>query len=89
MPYCFRDARIRAGKTVTQVAKDLGVSQGTVSNWEMERKLPSVETLERLADYYGVTTDFLLGRSQVSEQLLSLTTPVSPRNLPALHGIPC
>ena len=89
MPYRFREARIRAGKTVTQVAKDLGVSQGTVSNWDMERKLPSIETLVTLADYYGVTTDYLLGRSHISEQLQKLTVPVPAQNLPALHGIPC
>lgn len=89
MPYRFREARIRAGKTVTQVAKDLGVSQGTVSNWDMERKLPSIETLVTLADYYGVTTDYLLGRSQVSQQLQTLTVPVSSETLPVLHGVPC
>lgn len=49
--------------SILKAAERLGVSQPTLSAWEGERKAPSIESLENMADLYGVTTDFLLGRS--------------------------
>lgn len=46
--------------------KDLGdilhVTPGTISNYENEVHLPSSEKIVDLADYFNVTTDYLLGR---------------------------
>ncbi len=56
--------RLRAAQGVTQVelARRLGVSKQSVSNWENNNIQPSIELLERLADVFSVTTDYLLGR---------------------------
>ena len=43
------------------LAKRLGVTKQTVSNWENENIQPSVEMLMRLARLFNVTTDYLLG----------------------------
>ena len=67
MDHRFKEARIRAGMTATAAAKALGVSQTTVSNWDLGRKQPSLELLCKAADLYGVTTDYLLGREGVAE----------------------
>ena len=48
----------------TQLAKALYVSKQSVSNWENNNIVPSVELLVKLADFFGVTTDYLLGRSK-------------------------
>ena len=45
-----------------ELGRRLGISKQSISNWENENIMPSVELLERLADCFGVTTDYLLGR---------------------------
>lgn len=44
------------------VAEAIGVLQQDVSGWETGDHTPSDENIVRLADYYGVTTDYLLGK---------------------------
>ena len=43
-----------------QLAKELKVSKQTVSNWENNNILPSIEMLISIAKYFSVSTDFLL-----------------------------
>ncbi len=58
-----------------QVARLVRVERSTVSMWENDLRQPSYTTLVRLADVYGVTTDFLLGRTDNSPiDLSGLTT---------------
>lgn len=46
-------------------ARMFGVSQGAVGNWESGKREPKHETTVRIADFFGVTTDYLLGRDSV------------------------
>lgn len=39
----------------------LGVSSNAIYSWEISRTQPSLETINKLAEYFGVTTDYLLG----------------------------
>ena len=59
-----RIREIRLAKKISQVelAKTLGVTKQSVSNWENENIQPSIEMLSKLADALSVTTDFLLLR---------------------------
>ena len=88
MDHRFKEARIRAGMTATAAAKALGVSQTTVSNWDLGRKQPSLELLCKAADLYGVTTDYLLGREGVAESAAANTVCIAQEALPAFHGGP-
>lgn len=56
---------LREARHMTQVelARALSVSKQAVSNWENNNIQPSVEMVETLADYFGVTVDYLLGRN--------------------------
>lgn len=45
-----------------QLAEKLGVAKQSVSNWENDNIMPSVEMLEKIADFFSVSTDYLLGR---------------------------
>ncbi|MBR4943447.1 MAG: helix-turn-helix transcriptional regulator [Clostridia bacterium] len=55
--------RQQRGLSQVDFAKRLCVTKQCVSNWENDNVLPSIEMLEKIADFFGVTTDFLLGRS--------------------------
>lgn len=58
---------LRKGKGYTQahLAKLLGVARSTVSMWESSPQEPDNETLGKIADVFGVSTDYLLGRTDV------------------------
>ena len=45
-----------------QLAEKLGVTKQSVSNWENDNIVPSVDMLEKIADFFNVSTDYLLGR---------------------------
>lgn len=57
--------RLRISVGISQVvfAKMLGVTKQCISNWENDNVLPSIEMLVKIADHFGVSTDYLLGRS--------------------------
>lgn len=82
----FKLARQFKNLKVTEAAKLLGVSQPTLSAWESGRKAPSVESLEKMANLYGVTTDFLLGREE--EPILHTEKPIPMSLLSIMHGYP-
>ena len=50
------------GYSQKEVAEILNVTQGTVSSWEAGRYEPDNNSLQKLADLYGVSTDVILGR---------------------------
>ena len=50
----------KAGVTPTQVARDLGIRQSTVSMWKKQESTPRYETLKMLADYFDVSINDLL-----------------------------
>jgi len=45
-----------------RIEKDLHISGGTMYNWLINKSLPNVENLVKLADYMDVSVDYLLGR---------------------------
>lgn len=59
----IKELRQRKNIPQKQLAIDLHVSQPTVCDWESGRKTPSARSTQKLADYFGVTVDYLLGRS--------------------------
>lgn len=57
----IRALRQAAGLTQVSLAKELGVTKQSVSNWENDNIQPSIDMLVRLARLFGVSTDYLLG----------------------------
>jgi transcriptional regulator with XRE-family HTH domain len=56
----IRQARLVARLSQTDVAKQLHVTRQAVSNWENGGMLPSLVDFAKLAEIYGVTSDFML-----------------------------
>lgn len=52
------------GLTQRELGKILSVSTGTISNYENGVHYPDLEKLVQLADYFQVSTDYLLGRRE-------------------------
>lgn len=49
------------GISQIQLANKLGVTKQSVSNWENDNILPSIEMLVKIANFFEVSTDYLLG----------------------------
>lgn len=64
----IKDLRMQKGITQTDLANSLGRTQQAVAGWENGRFNPDVPTLQMLAKFFGVSTDYLLG--------LDVTTPI-------------
>lgn len=57
--------QLRAEKNISQaaLANVMGVSQQAVAKWETDKATPGPSAISKLADYFGVTSDYLLGRA--------------------------
>lgn len=58
----IKELRKKKGVKQIELCQLLNVTQGNVSAWENGLWEPSNETLKKLADYFDVSTDYLLGR---------------------------
>ncbi|MBR1529453.1 MAG: helix-turn-helix transcriptional regulator [Oscillospiraceae bacterium] len=63
----MKKLRHQKGLTQQELADYLHVSKGTVGMWETGRREPDIEILSRLADFYQVSVDYLIGREQISD----------------------
>ncbi len=60
-----------------ELAAYLNLSTGTISNYENSVHSPDLDTLCRLADFFGVTTDYLLNRTELRYDLKKMNQHVS------------
>ena len=64
----FEQLLQKRGVTSYKVAKEAGVTQTALSNWKAGRSTPTTKTLQKIADYFGVTVDYLIsGKNDSSE----------------------
>ena len=58
----IKELRIYRNISQQELATILGVNQRTISNWEVREIEPEYDILVLIANYFDVTTDYLLGR---------------------------
>lgn len=58
----LKELRTEKNLNQTELAKIFHTSQRTISSWETGYRQPDYETLVQIADYFGVSTDYLLGK---------------------------
>lgn len=56
------------GISVNKMLKDLGMGTGTFRTWESRGTVPNGETLQKIADYFDVSVDYLLGKESDQSQ---------------------
>lgn len=67
---------LRLGKNLSQgdLGKYLNVTRQTVSNWEMDKRIPSNEMMEFLADFYNVDMDYLFGKTEIKNRYRNVSS---------------
>ena len=58
----FKQLCERKGVSCNKAALEIGLSNATPTKWRKTGATPTGETLDKIAMYFGVTTDFLLGK---------------------------
>lgn len=58
----IRQLRLERGLKQEDLGRRVGASKQSVSNWENDNIMPSIELLVKIADFFDVSTDYLLGR---------------------------
>jgi transcriptional regulator with XRE-family HTH domain len=65
--------RERSGLTQSGAAKKMGIVRTTYSNYEAGNREPDNDTLKLFADFFEVTTDYLLGRTDNPSEVINDT----------------
>jgi len=74
----YENLCLNAGKKPNSVGRELGISPGTITQWK-NGSIPGGEKLMQIADYFNVTTDYLLGRTEDSTSETENIITVSSR----------
>lgn len=72
----FENLCLRKGMKPNPVAKEIGISSASVTKWK-NGAVPNGTILAQIAEYFGVTTDYLLGRSESPNRM-----PLNIESLP-------
>lgn len=57
----LRDLRLKSGLSQRELADKLGITKSMISYYELQERAPSPEILIKLAKFFHVTADYLLG----------------------------
>lgn len=68
----LKQLRTKRGMSQSELGKIIGVSPSTIGMYEQERRLPEVPTLKRIASFFNVSVDYLLGND--------ITVPINDMN---------
>ena len=63
----LKELRNQKNMTQDELGKVLNVSGKTIGTWERDSRQPNIETINTLANYFNVSTDYLLGRKENSK----------------------
>lgn len=76
--HILRQLRKDAKRTQQQMADVLGITQQAYAAYENDKSSPPKDVLEKIADFFGVTTDYLLGREGNTSTASSNSSLVIP-----------
>lgn len=66
----IKELREKRDLTQDQLASILDLSRSTIGMYERDERQPGYELLIKIADYFNVTTDYLLGRTENKNELI-------------------
>lgn len=56
----LKELRKSKGLTQIQFANEFNIANGTIGMWESGKREPDFATIQKIADFFGVTVDYLL-----------------------------
>lgn len=77
----FEQLLQKYGVSAYKVAKETGVTQSTLSDWKRGRSTPKSENMKKLADYFGVSIDYLMTGKEDSAEKEPQLKPKDERDI--------
>ena len=68
----IKQLRQEKGLKQEELAGEFGIAQQTISNYEKGIREPDITTLKKLADFFDVSLDFLLGKTDIRTPIETL-----------------
>lgn len=83
---------LRGEKSLQEVSQDLGISRATLGYYENGDRKPDIEILIKIANYYKVSSDYLLGltnvtSTEIEDRMISEKTGLCEDSLQALYKL--
>lgn len=71
-----KELRLDKGLTQQELANSFYLNKSSISRYEKNKQIPELETLEKLSDFFEVSLDYLLGKSDIKnpEAAIKLNT---------------
>ena len=85
-----RLATLREGKSLTQneLAQLTKISRSRLSLYETNKREPDLETIKQIANFFEVTTDYLLGRTDEHQKTKHVQTTAAHRTDNPMNDLP-
>ncbi|PBC87543.1 transcriptional regulator with XRE-family HTH domain [Caldicellulosiruptor bescii] len=64
----LKELREEANLTQNELAEKLGIGRATLSNYELGVRKPDIDTLQKIANYFNVSSDYLLGMTPIKKR---------------------
>ena len=77
----FEQLLQKFGVTAYKVSKATGVTQSTLSDWKRGRSTPKTDNMKKIADYFGVTVDYLMNGEEEPPKKETTLTPKDERDI--------
>ena len=77
------------GVTPYRVCKETGLTTSTISNWKAGRYTPKADKLQKIADFFGVSVEYLMTGENEKQPTLSNIYPIELKRFPLLGNIAC
>ena len=87
LPCRISELRISKGLSKKQLATALGVSASTISSYECETRLPSLDMLVKLCYYFKVSSDYILGIEKPKNYSTCNTDGLTLNQMKAIEAI--
>ena len=79
----LRLRELRESKSLSQqkFADYIGISKSSINMYERGEREPGIETLENIADFFNVDLDYLIGKSDIPNKLLSVNSNIDFKSM--------
>lgn len=84
----LKQLRLQRALTQAALSKELGVTQNAIFNWENGKREPSMEMIQKIADYFQVSTAYLFAEKETYRTILRFLDVCSKEKAPDAIGSP-
>lgn len=85
----LKELRLSKDKTQAQIASEIGIGRTGYTKIENGIQDADTETISKLADYFGVSTDYLLGREDITKLSNYIGPVVENKKIPIIGTVKC